>query len=44
MYEDNLTLLHASIKSFVEQELNWRKSLKLQPYCIKSENTPNHDS
>ena len=44
MYEDNLMLLHASIKSFVEQELNWCKSLKLQPYCIKSENTPDHDS
>ena len=47
MYEDinNLMLLHSSsIKSFVEQELNWLNSPKLQPYCIKSENTHNHDS
>ena len=48
MYEDinNLMLLHSSssIKSFVEQELNWFNSPKLQPYCIKCENTPNHDS
>ena len=48
MYEDinNLMLLHSpsGIKSFVEQELNWFNFPKLQPYCIKSENTPNHDS
>ena len=48
MYEDinNLMLLHSSssIKSFVEQELNWFNSPKLQHYCIKSENTPNQDS
>ena len=39
MYEDDLMLLHSSssIKSFVEQELNWCDSPKLQPYCIKSE-------
>ena len=48
MYEDtnNLMLLHSSfsIRSFVEQELNWFNSPKLQPYCIKSENIPNRDS